>query len=74
MRRKIRYLTPLFAAGGAAMLFAPGAAAVPECTNTGPTTTQCETNGSTQIITSPPPMNYNPWFGTPFGGIVFGIG
>ncbi|WP_102143312.1 hypothetical protein [Mycobacterium hubeiense] len=74
MRSTTRYLTPLFAAAGTAMLFAPVAAAVPECTNTGPTTTQCETNGSTQIITSPPAMNYNPWFGTPFGGIVFGIG
>jgi hypothetical protein len=46
---------------------APPAAAVPECTNTGPTTTVCETNGSTQINTSPGVTNNYP-FGWPFWG------
>ena len=56
MRIEIRYLTPLLAAVGvsAAVLLAPVAAAAPECTNTGPNTTQCQTRGSTQIVTSPP--------------------
>ena len=79
MRIKIGYLTPLLASAGvcASVVLAPAAAAVPECTNTGPTTTQCQTGGSTQIVTSPPAMNYwnnYPWFGWGFGGFVIGIG
>jgi hypothetical protein len=44
-----------------ALAAAPVAAAKPECTQTGPTTTQCVTNGSAQITTSPP--NVTPGFG-----------
>ncbi len=77
MRTKIRYLTPLFAAVGvcASVLVAPVAAAAPECINTGPNTTQCQTNGSSQIVTSPPPINnwgWGPWWGG--GGFVIGFG
>ncbi len=77
MRSKIRYLTPLFAAVGvcASVLVAPVAAAAPECINTGPNTTQCQTNGSSQIVTSPPPINnwgWGPWWGG--GGFVIGFG
>lgn len=53
----------------ATLVVAPVAAAGPKCTKTGPTTTQCETNGSAQIVTSPPNFNNN-WY--PYGG--FGIG
>jgi hypothetical protein len=76
MRIKIRYLTPFFAAAAvcASVVIAPAAEAAPECTSTGPTTTQCETNGSAQITTSPPLINNYPWFGWPFGGFVIGIG
>ena len=65
MRTKIRYLTTLFAAAGAcaAIALAPVAAAAPECTNTGPNTTQCETNGSAQIVTSPQLNNNWGWPG-----------
>ena len=53
------------------------AAAIPECTNTGPTTTQCERPGNAQINTAPPYTNNYP-FGWPFwgwgGGISIGIG
>jgi len=67
----------LFAATGvsAAIAVAPVAAAAPQCTNTGPNTTQCETNGSSQIVTSPPPNNNYGYWGFPiigFGG--WGIG
>jgi hypothetical protein len=31
-------------------------------------TTQCQTPGHAQIITSPPAMNNGPWYGWPFGG------
>ena len=77
MRTKIRYLTTLFAAVGvcASVLVAPVAAAAPECINTGPNTTQCQTNGSSQIVTSPPPINnwgWGPWWGG--GGFVIGFG
>ncbi len=78
MRSKIRYLTPLFAAAGvcAAVVIAPVVAAAPECINTGPNTTQCQTNGSSQIVTSPPPINkwggWGPYWGG--GGFVIGLG
>jgi hypothetical protein len=77
MRSKIRYLTPLFAAAGvyASVLVAPVAAATPDCINTGPNTTQCQTNGSSAIVTSPPPINN--WGGWPYwggGGFVIGLG
>jgi hypothetical protein len=60
---------------GAAVVLAPVAVAAPNCTNTGPTTTQCETPGHSQIITSPPANNYSPWYGWPYGGgIVLDLG
>jgi hypothetical protein len=74
MRIKIRYLTPVFAAAAAcaAVVVAPVATAAPQCTNTGPYTTQCETNGSSQIVTSPPMINNWGW---PWGGgFVIGLG
>jgi hypothetical protein len=75
MRIQLCYLTPLFAAAVvcAAVTMAPVAAATPQCTNVGPNTTQCQTNGSSQIITSPPVNN---WYGGwPWGGgIVIGLG
>jgi hypothetical protein len=51
------------------------AAALPQCTNTGPTTTQCERPGNAQINTAPPYTNNYP-FGWPFwgGGFTIGIG
>lgn len=79
MRIRTRYL-PTFLASAcavAAIAVAPAAAAAPRCTNTGPNTTQCETNGSTQIVTSPPPNNFDPYWGFPiigFGGIGIGFG
>jgi hypothetical protein len=77
MRTKIRSLTPLLAAAGvgAAIAMAPVAAATPQCTTTAPNTTQCQTNGSTQIVTSPQQNNWFggwPWWGG--GGIVIGLG
>lgn len=57
----------LAAAGAAALLFtAPAAAAAPQCTDVGPRTTQCSTAGSTQIVTTPPVINYGPpwWYGS----------
>jgi hypothetical protein len=73
MRIQIRYLTPLFAAAGvcAAVAMAPVVTATPQCTNTGPYTTHCQTNGSSQIVTSPPLVeNWSwPWVGVVgFGG------
>jgi hypothetical protein len=81
MRIRMRLLTTFLAAGGActAIAAAPIAAAAPQCTYTGPNTTQCQTNGSAQIVTSPPANNYYPYWGFPIiafggGGIGFGGG
>ena len=41
---------------GAAMLVAPTATGAPRCVDINPRTTQCETNGSAQIETRPPPI------------------
>lgn len=76
MRTRLRSLTTLLAAAGisAALATAPVAAAAPECTTVAPNTTQCETNGSSAIVTSPQ-LNNNwgwPWWGG--GGIVIGLG
>jgi hypothetical protein len=79
MRIRIRHSPPFLAAAAVclSLMAAPAAVATPECINTGPNTTQCESNGSTQIVTSPPAYNYYPYWGFPaigfgFGG--FGIG
>jgi hypothetical protein len=75
MRTRLRSLTLLFAAAGVgvALTMAPLAEAAPQCTNVGPNTTQCQTNGSTQIITSPQLQN-NYW-GWPYGGgLIIGLG
>jgi hypothetical protein len=54
-----------------AVTLAPSAVAAPQCVNTGPTTTQCDTPGHSQITTSPPAMNDNAWW--PYGGVVVGF-
>ena len=60
----------------AAVVLAPDAiAGPPDCTQTGPRTTQCTTSGgSTQIVTSPPENNFNQWYGYGWGGWGFGFG
>ena len=76
MRSITRFITPVVAAGGiaAAVLSAPTAAAAPECTNVGPNTTQCQTNGSSQIVTSPS-IDASPYWGWPYGGgLVISLG
>lgn len=64
------------AAAGAALAIcgAPSAAAAPECTDVGATMTFCETNGSTQLTTTPPPWNYGGWQGIGFWPLVGGFG
>ncbi len=52
------------------------AGAVPVCTNTTPTTTQCERPGNAQVSTAPPYTTNYP-FGWPFwgsGGVTIGLG
>ena len=67
----------LCAAGATvALLFAPVASAVPECIQTGITTTQCQRPGNAQISTSPPIINSYPsgwpWWGGSSIGISIG--
>jgi len=76
------FLPSLVVSSGAAaivmaMVSAPAATAIPECTNTGPTTTQCERPGNVQINTSPSVTTYNYPFGWPWwngGGITISLG
>ncbi|WP_167097886.1 hypothetical protein [Mycobacterium sp. DL592] len=58
----------------ASLLLAIPAAAVPQCTDTGPNTTVCQTPGHAQITTSPNPSLTNPYPGWGFGGIGIGLG
>lgn len=70
-----RCLAALLAVPGLAILTAPAGSAAPKCTTTSPNTTQCQTNGSTAIVTSPPDLNnYGPWYGPVFGFGGFGVG
>jgi hypothetical protein len=74
---KTRYLTTALAAAGACVSIAaaPIALAAPQCTNTGPNTTLCQSNGSAQLVTSPQANNFYPYWGFPiisFGGWGFG--
>lgn len=75
MKTIFRYAAPLLAASGigALSLIAPVAGAAPECTKIGPNTTQCQTNGSAQIVTSPS-VQTSPYWGWPYGGLAIGIG
>jgi len=79
----LKFPTAMVVVSGAAaaivcVLPVPTAAAVPQCTYTGPSTTQCERPGNAQINTSPNPAtadNYPwgwPWWGST--GITLGIG
>jgi hypothetical protein len=58
----------------AALMLAVPAAATPQCTDTGPNTTICQTPGHAQITTSPNPALTNPYPGWGFGGIGIGLG
>jgi hypothetical protein len=67
---------PLIAAAGAVVALggSPVAGAMPKCSDVGKTVTWCETNGSTQIRTTPPPWNWGGWQGGgyyPFGAFGF---
>ena len=75
-----RYSVPLLAAIGVCSAFVamttatPSAFAQPTCVNTAPNTTQCATNGSSSVTTSPPAMNNGPFYGWPYGGgLVLGL-
>ena len=65
VRIKVRYLTTALAVVWAARVSGAGAgaAAAPECVNTGPTRRSARPRAHTQIITSPPAMNNGPWCG-----------
>jgi hypothetical protein len=72
MTTKRRYLPPmLFAAAAAASIVtAPAALAEPSCTYTSANSTVCQNPGNAQIVTSPPPVQYNPRFPYFGGGLL----
>jgi hypothetical protein len=57
----------------ASIAFAAPAPASPQCTDTGPNTTICQTPGHSQITTSPNPALTNP-FPWMYGGFGIGLG
>ena len=72
MRIKLTYLTPVFAAGAAAVAItaAPIAAAAPTPVHTDPVQqscvsngagTECQSPGNVEINDSPPPVSYDPY-------------
>ncbi|TGD87416.1 hypothetical protein BayCH28_13655 [Mycolicibacterium sp. CH28] len=73
MRTRIVLSTPILIAAAGVLLAAP-ASAGPQCTDTGPNTTICQTPGHAQITTSPNPAQQNPLGGWGFGGIGIGLG
>ncbi|MGY4711073.1 hypothetical protein ACXDF8_16175 [Mycolicibacterium sp. CBM1] len=73
MRATIVLSAPILIAA-AVLLAAPAAAAPPQCVDTGPNTTVCQTPGHSQITTSPNPALQNPLAGWGFGGIGIGLG
>jgi hypothetical protein len=70
---RIRSLAVAFAIATAAVALAPAAQARPVCTQTGPNTTLCTTNGSSALTTSPPPMQGPYYGGWPVFGWGFGV-
>ena len=78
MARKLVLTAALVLAFGLLGSGAPAAAIPPRCVDVAPRTTQCSSNGSTAIVTSPPRNrmfnNYGyGWLGWG-GGLVIGIG
>jgi hypothetical protein len=68
MRIKLTYVTPLLAAGAAAVAIvaAPTAAALPRiCVATGAGTT-CQSPGNVEINDSPPPVSFYPYGSMPY--------
>ncbi|AFM19010.1 hypothetical protein Mycch_4297 [Mycolicibacterium chubuense NBB4] len=66
-----RGIAVVIAAAGLALSGAAVAGATPKCSDVGKTVTYCETNGSTQLTSTPPPFRWGGWQGGgyyPFGG------
>ncbi len=63
MRTPVRCAVLALAGAAAAVGLAPLVGAAPRCTDLGPTVTYCETNGSAQLTTQPPPWNVGGWYG-----------
>jgi hypothetical protein len=74
MVTKVVLGAPLLIAVAAVVLAAPATARPAQCTDTGPSTTVCETPGHTAIVTSPNPALQNPLAGWGFGGVGIGLG
>ncbi|MDY6998496.1 MAG: hypothetical protein SW019_18000 [Actinomycetota bacterium] len=73
-RSALAALAGMLMASALAVGIAPSASAAPECSPVGSNVTYCETNGSTQLITKPPPWNWGGWQGIGFGPLIGGYG
>lgn len=74
MRTPVHFVSMIVCGAVIGLGSAPTAVAAPDCTETGTTVTFCQTNGSTQLTTTPPPWNYGGWQGFGFWPLVGGFG
>lgn len=74
MGAPVRHIVLVISGIATALGGASPAAAAPDCSDVGSTVTFCETKGSTQLITTPPPWRYGGWQGFGFGQLVGGFG
>ena len=74
MKTPVLYSSLVISGIAVALASAPAAVAAPDCTDVGSTVTFCQTNGSTQLTTTPPPWNYGGWQGFGFWPLVGGYG
>jgi hypothetical protein len=75
--KSILRVVSALALGIGVLLSASPANAIPECVQTAPNTTVCNSNGSAQITTYPGYWTYNhgwPWAGFGWPGFVIGFG
>ncbi|MGB0970335.1 MAG: hypothetical protein ACPGVG_05160 [Mycobacterium sp.] len=74
MKTPVRHITLVVSGVVIALGSASPATAAPDCSDVGSTVTFCETKGSTQLITTPPPWRYGGWQGFGFGPLIGGFG
>ena len=66
MRIELTYITPLLAAGAAAVAIAAAAPAAAAANGQTCSGNLCESPGNVQINNSPPPVSYHPYGDMPF--------
>jgi hypothetical protein len=71
MGMKLKFITPLLAAGAAAVAIAAAPAAFAAADQQSCSGTVCQSPGNVQIKTPPPHVQYHPYGGADQGGLLF---